>query len=72
MVIHVDLVDDVVEQIWEEMHRQTGVLIVGDPEKSKSGLVKNASVRGMVVKWWEEIWEAADEASDSYASPPGE
>jgi hypothetical protein len=52
----------VIEQILEDCRDQVGVLIVGDGDKGKGELVRNAEGKGMRVCWWEDIWEAGEKA----------
>lgn len=63
MVAHVDLLDEVVEQVWEDRNGETGVLVIGDPQKKREDLVKAAGARGMEVKFWEDIWDVAETAT---------
>ena len=63
VVVHVDLLDEVVEQVWEDKQGQTGVLVIGDPQKKRADIVKAAGARGMALKHWEEIWDIAETAN---------
>ena len=66
-VVHASLLDDLLEQVWEDRGDQCGVLIVGDPEKEKFKIVESAKTRGMKVGWWEEVWENAEKVSGTEA-----
>lgn len=71
VVVHASLVDDVLEQIWEDRGDKAGVLVVGDPQKEQYRVVENAKTRGMKVAWWEEIWEVAEKAPTEKGVLPG-
>nr|XP_031862082.1 uncharacterized protein CI109_002495 [Kwoniella shandongensis]KAA5529154.1 hypothetical protein CI109_002495 [Kwoniella shandongensis] len=60
VVVHASLLDDVVEQVWEDCRDRVGILIVGDPQKDGASTVKNARAKGLEVHWWEEIWDVAE------------
>jgi len=60
VVIHASLAEDAVEQIWEDCGSDVGVLIVGDPEREKDQVVQGAKENGMIVRYWEELWEGAE------------
>lgn len=62
IVVHADLVDDVVEQVFEACDGTCGILVIGDPNKAKSTLLKSAKSNGVSVGWWEDIWEAGEKA----------
>ena len=70
VVVHVSLVDDVVEQVFEDTGAKAGVLIVGDMNREKEPLVERAREKGMDLRWWEELWEVAETARHK-ASLPG-
>ncbi|ORY27329.1 hypothetical protein BCR39DRAFT_560061 [Naematelia encephala] len=57
VVVHASLIGDVLEQIVDENEERLGVLVVGDPDKACEEAVQPAKDRGMVVSWWEEIWD---------------
>jgi len=59
-VIHASLAADVVEQVWEDCGTEVGVLIVGDPGKEQHQVVQDAEKKGMLVKYWEEVWTGAE------------
>ncbi|OCF34867.1 hypothetical protein I316_03413 [Kwoniella heveanensis BCC8398] len=60
VVIHVNLLDDVVEQVAEDCQGPVGILVIGDPQRTGAGLAKSAQNRGISIKWWEDIWEIAE------------
>ncbi|WRT63250.1 uncharacterized protein IL334_000153 [Kwoniella shivajii] len=60
IVIHISLLEDVIEQVYEDCGSTVGILIVGDPQKTGEDSVKAAQGKGLNVKWWEEIWEIAE------------
>jgi hypothetical protein len=62
VVIHASLAEDAVEQIWEDCGHDVGVLIVGDPTKEKDHVVQGAQEKGMLVKYWEELWHGAEQS----------
>ena len=68
VVAHKNFVEDVVEQVWEDTQGKTGVLIIGDPEKDSGETIEAAARKGMVVKFWEDIWEEGETASE-HVSP---
>ena len=45
-------------------------MIVGDMGKEKSKVVGSARERGMAVRWWEEIWEVAEKATEEKVEYP--
>jgi hypothetical protein len=59
-VIHASLAADVIEQVWEDCGSEVGVLIVGDPGKEQDQVVQDAEKKGMLVKYWEEVWTGAE------------
>lgn len=65
VVVHADLLEDAVEQVWEDRQGSTSVLVVGDPGKLKAGVIRSAASRGLVVKHWEDLWEAAESAPET-------
>ncbi|KAK4686758.1 hypothetical protein P7C73_g3360, partial [Tremellales sp. Uapishka_1] len=69
VVVHVGLLDDIIEQVWEDCEDKVGVVVVGDEKKEKIALIEEARRRGMNVRWWEEIWAAAEK--DVKNSLPG-
>jgi long-chain acyl-CoA synthetase len=62
VVVHASIAEDVVEQVWEDCGHEVGILIVGDPAKEHHQVVADASKKGMVVKYWEEVWEGAEKS----------
>jgi len=50
----------VIEQVWEDCGHDVGVLIVGDPGKEHDQAVRDAEEKGMLVKYWEEVWDGAE------------
>jgi len=62
VVTHASILDEVVEQVWEDRETSTGILIVGDPGKQKADVARAAESKGLIVKFWEEIWGAAEVA----------
>jgi long-chain acyl-CoA synthetase len=60
VVVHASLAADVVEQVWEDCGSEVGVLIVGDPGKEQDQVVHEAEKKGMLVKYWEEVWTGAE------------
>jgi long-chain acyl-CoA synthetase len=60
VVVHASLAEDVIEQVWEDCGHEVGVLIVGDPGKEHDQAVREAEEKGMIVKYWEEVWEGAE------------
>lgn len=70
-MVHASLAEEVIEQVWEDRGDKAGVLIVGDPEKGKRGIMESAKTKGMKVAWWEEIWEVAEKVTEEKAVLPG-
>ncbi|WWC67281.1 uncharacterized protein I206_101189 [Kwoniella pini CBS 10737] len=68
VVIHVNLLEDVIEQLYENKS-SAGVLVIGDPDKSTQGVVKIAKGKGINVKYWEEIWEIAESSAAEKYQP---
>jgi len=62
-VVHVDLLEDVVEQVLEDKHGETGVLVIGDPQRKRNDIVQAAGAKGMTVRFWEELWDVAETAN---------
>lgn len=61
LVVHESIFPEVLEQL-SESNSSAGILIVGDAERRHSDIAAKASRRGIVVKWWEEIWDVAEAA----------
>lgn len=60
LVVHASLAEDVIEQVYEDRQNRIGILIVGDPNKEKDYVVQDAKSHGINVRYWEELWEAAE------------
>jgi len=60
VVVHASLAEDVIEQVWEDCGSEVGVLIVGDPGKEQQQVADNGEKKGMLVKFWEEVWTGAE------------
>ena len=60
VVIHASLAADVIEQVWEDCGSDVGVLIVSDPGKEQDQVVQDAEKKGMLVKYWEDVWTGAE------------
>jgi long-chain acyl-CoA synthetase len=60
VVAHSSLAADLIEQVWEDCGSEVGVLIVGDPGKEQDQVVRDAEKKGMLVKYWEEVWGGAE------------
>lgn len=60
MVVHAALAEDVIEQVYENYQSGIGILIVGDPSKETDYVVQDAKSHGINVRYWEELWEAAE------------
>ncbi|WVQ82846.1 hypothetical protein IAT38_004981 [Cryptococcus sp. DSM 104549] len=60
VVVFANLLEDVIEQIWEDKAGAVGVLVMGDVEKKTAAIVNRAREKGMVVHWWEEVWEVVE------------
>lgn len=60
VVVFVDLLAEVVEQVWEGDGDKVGILVIGDEKKLQSSVVEQARRKGLTVHWWEEIWEVAE------------
>ena len=60
LVVHASLAEDVIEQVYEDRQNGIGILIVGDPNKDRDYAVQDAKAHGLNVRYWEEIWEAAE------------
>jgi long-chain acyl-CoA synthetase len=60
LVVHASLAEDVIEQVYEDRQTGIGILIVGDPNKEKDFAVQDATSHGLNVRYWEEVWEAAE------------
>ena len=60
VIAHASLAEDVIEQVWEDCGHDVGVLIVGDPGKEHDQAVRDAEEKGMLVKYWEEVWDGAE------------
>lgn len=60
LVVHASLAEDVIEQVYEDRQNGIGILIVGDPNKERDYAVQDAKAHGLNVRYWEEIWEAAE------------
>lgn len=68
VVVYASLAEDVIEQVYEDRQNDIGILIVGDPNNEKDYAVQDAKSHGINVRYWEEIWEAAE---GSKAKLPG-
>lgn len=60
VIVFVDLLAEVVEQVWEGDGDKIGILVIGDEKKLQSSVVEEARRKGLTVHWWEEIWEVAE------------
>jgi hypothetical protein len=69
-VVHASLAADVVEQVWEDCGTEVGVLIVGDPGKEQDQVVNEAEKKGMLVKYWEEVWSGAEASTKVMTGEP--
>ena len=60
VIVHASLLDEAVEQVFEDRETSTGILVVGDAGKQHADVARAAEAKGLVVKFWEDIWEAAE------------
>ena len=47
-----------------------GLLIVGDEKREKEPWARKAAERGMNVKWWDDMWTAAEAVEIQSGLPP--
>jgi len=60
LVIH----ESVVDGLAVEALGRASVLIVGDPNQEHKAFAERAAKSGIAVKWWEQIWDAGETATD--------
>ena len=63
-MVHESLLEDVIEQVAEDIGDKLGIMVVGDTDRSQGPSIERAVGKGMVIHWWEEIWDAAELAVD--------
>lgn len=68
LVVYVDLLEEALEQAFEDKGEGVGALVVGDPDMGKRDIVERARRKGMKVHWWEDMWEEGEKSS---AEVPG-
>jgi len=64
LIVYASLLDDVVEQVWEDCKSRVGILVIGDDGKTAMATVEKAREKGMTIHWWEEVWGAAEEQGE--------
>lgn len=60
LVLHESALTDAVDLDFQDLNG-AGILLVGDPNRRRAGPVADAIRHGVNVKWWEEIWDAAED-----------
>ncbi|WVW81314.1 hypothetical protein I302_103305 [Kwoniella bestiolae CBS 10118] len=71
VVTDVDLLEDVIEEIYESQN-SCGVLVIRDPARKSDKVIGQAKAKGINVKYWEDIWEVAESPkaqSENYEAP---
>ncbi|KAI9633181.1 uncharacterized protein MKK02DRAFT_18555 [Dioszegia hungarica] len=68
VVVHESLADGVVEQVMEESGG-CGVLVVGDTGEKYGGLASSAGSHGVVVRFWDEVWDAGEQQTADLQAP---
>ena len=63
------LLEDVIEQAWEDLGDKLGILVVGKTDATQDELIAKASERGMVVHWWDDVWTAAEKTMHKFTVP---